>query len=117
METRKKKGGKKRKIENGKKYYYKNGEKQRGIINIDGKRYYLKWYTYDLYTEGWLYFIPYDKYVYTDRTTGEFLTGENTVSAGKANNGKYLSSGKYQFDSNGHMIKKINEPKIGRAHV
>ena len=68
--------------ENGKKYYYKNGEKQRGIVNIDGKHYYFKWYTYDLYTEGWLYFIPYDKYVYADRVTGEFLTGKQKVAEG-----------------------------------
>ena len=84
-------------------YFDSNGFRYRGIKKIDGKSYYYDWSNYKLVKQGWLYFWPYDNYVYTNKSTGEFLTGKQTISEGGKRDGEYY------FDSNGFRYRGIKE--------
>ena len=87
-------------------FFNDDGFRFRGIKEFNGKRYYYDWNNYKLVKQGWLYFSGYNKqWVYTDKTTGEFLTG-------KCEFGKYT----YFFDENGYCQRGIVEYNDGNYY-
>ena len=77
-------------------YYFRDGYRVNEIQEIDGKYYYFGYKDGKLYKKGWLYFWPYDNYVYADKNDGHFLMGKQTIK----DKSKPSMNGTCYFDPN-----------------
>ncbi len=100
-------------------FFDKNGLRDRGLIEVNGKEYYYDWSTYKLRKDGWIWFWREDGYRFADQNTGELLRGYQTIDGKEYYfDEKGISSGKDISDSTEFVVEDgVARLRRGRNYV